>query len=141
MIFGAEYVIYLTIILIFTMAFKSGLKEKKVLILAVFSIPIAIILIKFIHLFIITPRPFGAYETGASFPSRHVSLMTAFAFSYILYKSKWAFFIVVLAAWVGIARVYTGVHFSIDILGGVAVGFLSCLIARQIIRLLKKKLF
>ena len=41
----------------------------------------------------------------------------------------------------GIARVYIGVHFPIDILGGAVVGFLSCLIARKIIRLLKNKLF
>ncbi len=141
MIFGAEYIIYLTIILMFALAFKSGLKEKKALILAVFSIPLVVILIKFIHLFIVTPRPFEAYEAGASFPSRHASLMAAFAFAYVIFRSKWALLFLSLTAWVGVARVYTGVHFPVDILGGIGVGLLSCLFARGIIRLLKARLF
>ncbi|MDP3733235.1 MAG: phosphatase PAP2 family protein, partial [Candidatus Daviesbacteria bacterium] len=141
MIFGAEYVIYLTIILVFTLAFKSGPKEKKALILAVFAIPVAIILIKIIHLFILTPRPFGAYETGASFPSRHTSIMAVFTFSYVFLKSKWAIFFVVLTLWVGIARVYVGVHYPIDILGGVIVGFLSVISAKIILKFFQKRFF
>ncbi|MDP3733427.1 MAG: phosphatase PAP2 family protein [Candidatus Daviesbacteria bacterium] len=141
MIFGAEYVIYLTIILMFALTAKAGHKEKKALILAVFSIPIAILLIKFIHLFILTPRPFGAYEQGATFPSRHASLMAAFAFSYIFYKSKWAFVFLALMVWVGIARVYVGVHFPVDILGGVGVGLLSVVSTKIILKFFRKRFF
>lgn len=148
MIFGAEYVIYLTIILMFALAFKSGLKEKKALILAVFSIPVAVILIKIIHLFIITPRPFEAsgitaliaHEANASFPSRHTSLMAAFGFAYVIFKSKWALLFLSLMLWVGVARIYVGVHYPLDILGGGIVGFLSILLARQIIKILKGRL-
>lgn len=141
MIFGAEYAIYLTIILMFTLALKSGPKEKKALVLALFSIPLAVILIKFIHLFILTPRPFGSYEQGASFPSRHASLITAFAFAYIFFKSKWAAFMVALAVWVGVARVYVGVHFPIDILGGAGVGLLSAFFTKTILKSFQKRLF
>ncbi len=141
MIFGAEYVIYLTIILLFVLAFKSSPKEKKALILAVFAIPVAIILIKIIHLFILTPRPFGAYEAGASFPSRHASLMAAFAFSYVISRSKWAIFFTVLMLWVGVSRVYVGVHYPIDILGGAIVGFLSAISAKIILKFFQKRFF
>lgn len=141
MIFGAEYVIYLTVILMFALALRKGPQEKKALILAIFSIPIAVILIKAIHLFILTPRPIGSYETGAAFPSRHVSLMTTFAFSYVFFKSKWAALMVMLTAWVGVARVYVGVHFPIDILGGVGVGFLSAYFAKIILNFFQKRFF
>lgn len=141
MIFGAEYIIYLTIILIFTLAFKSGTKEKKALVLAVFAIPVTIILIKLIHLFIITPRPFASYEASASFPSRHTSIMAAFTFAYIFYKSKWSALLAALAIWVGMARVYVGVHFPVDILGGVGVGFLSAFFTKIILKSFQKRFF
>lgn len=141
MIFGAEYVIYLTIILMFTLALKGGTREKKALILAIFSIPVVIILIKFIHLFITTPRPLEAYADGASFPSRHASLMAAFFFSYVLLKSKWAWLFIFLAAWVGISRVYLGVHYPVDIGGGLVVGFLGASITKFILKKILKKIF
>lgn len=139
MIFGAEYVIYLTIIFMFILALKSGPKEKKALILALFSIPLAVILIKIIHLFIISPRPFGAYEAGASFPSRHISLMAAFAFAYMSLRSKWALLFLSLMLWVGIARVYVGVHYPLDIMGGILVGIVSLLITWKVLRVLRAK--
>lgn len=141
MIFGAEYVIYLTIILMFTLALKSGPKEKKALVLAIFAIPAAIILIKFIHLFILTPRPFASYEDSSAFPSRHASLMAAFAFSYVFFKSKWSSLMMMLAIWVGVARVYVGVHFPIDILGGAGVGLLSAFFTKTILKSFQKRFF
>lgn len=138
MIFGAEYVIYLTLVLMFILVIKSGPTEKKALVLAVFAIPIAVILIKIIHLFIITPRPFASYADGAAFPSRHVSLMAAFAFSYVFFRSKWAYVILALTVWVGVARVYVGVHYPIDILGGVGVGFLSAYFTKIILKSFQK---
>ncbi|HBQ50676.1 TPA: hypothetical protein DD690_01700 [Candidatus Daviesbacteria bacterium] len=141
MVFGAEYIIYLTIILMFILAAKAGIKEKKALILAVFSIPIAILLIKFIHLFIITPRPFEAYADGASFPSRHASLMAAFFFSYVISRSKWAWLFIGLTAWVGVSRIYVGVHFPVDILGGAGVGLLSVVSAKIILKSFQKRFF
>lgn len=141
MIIGAEYVIYLTIILMFALTLKKGPAEKKALILAIFSIPVAVILIKVIHLFIITPRPLGAYEDGAAFPSRHASLMAAFAFAYIFFRSKWAALMVALTVWVGIARVYVGVHFPVDILGGIVTGLLSVISAKIILKSFQKRLF
>lgn len=148
MIFGAEYLIYLIFILLFFFAFKGGVPERKALLLSLISMPIVVILIKLIHIFIVTPRPFVDneilplinYYSDASFPSRHTSIMSAAAFSYVLTKSRWAILFILLMVWVGISRIYVGVHYPLDILGGILIGFVSILIARKIAKLLGKKL-
>ncbi len=60
--------------------------------------------------------------SNASFPSGHTS--TAFAAAFILNciygkKMSWTY---VVALWVGITRIYIGVHYPSDVLGGAVVG-------------------
>lgn len=149
MIFGAEYVIYLTLILIFLIAIKGKTTERKALILALFSLPILVIIIKIIHLFFYEPRPFVSldifplvpHKEDASFPSRHTTIMSAIAFAYVYLKSKWAPLFLILLLWVGISRVYVGVHYPLDIIGAVLVGIISLIIALQIKKLLKISFF
>lgn len=148
MIFGAEYVIYLTLILIFIASIRGGLKERKSLILFLVSLPIVILIIKTVHIFIFEQRPFIeqdlipliSHKADASFPSRHTSIMSAIAFSYTFFKSRSSLLLLLLTAWVGISRVYVGVHYPVDVLGGLVVGFVSVVVAKQIIKLLKDKL-
>lgn len=145
MIFGAQYVIYLAIILTLAFAIKGGTGEKKAFILTVFTLLISFLLIKIIHIFFFEPRPFVYYRFSplvdnnpdASFPSRHSSIMSVIAFAYTYYKSKWALLFLFLMLWVGISRIYVGVHYPLDILGGFFVGIISLMLALQIKRLLK----
>lgn len=147
MIFGAEFVIYFTFVIIFFIAIKGGVKEKKSLIVALISLPIVVLLIKFIHLFYFEPRPFVSqnitplilYEQAASFPSRHTTIMAAIAFVYLHYKSKWAPLFLFLTFWVGISRIYVGVHYPLDILGGLTVGLLATFISVKIKSFLKAR--
>ena len=149
MVVGAEYVIYATLILIFLVALKGKIAEKKSLILFLFSLPVLILIIKIIHIFIFKDRPFVAGEiiplvslqADASFPSRHTAVMAAAAFSFAFFKSRWYSLFLCLAAWVGFSRVYVGVHYPLDILGGFIVGFSSVLISKRLILVLKTKLF
>lgn len=147
MIFGAEYLIYLTFILLFFFAFKGSIPERKALLLSLISMPIVVILIKLIHIFVFTQRPFIDneilplinYYSNASFPSRHTSIMSAVAFSYVSTKSKWAPLFILFMLWVGISRIYVGVHYPLDILGGILVGFVSILISKKIAVALRRK--
>lgn len=149
MIFGARFIIYLTFLLMFILIFKGGGKERRVFILAIICLPIIVILIKAIHLFFFEPRPFVTYhflplipyEQDASFPSRHISLMSAIAFAYWYFKSQWTPIFLLLLAWVAVSRVYVGVHFPIDILGGILVGIVSLIISKQILNFLKNRFF
>lgn len=148
MIFGAEYVIYLTLLLIFIISIKGKVEERKSLILFLVSLPIIIVLIKIIHIFIFEQRPYVtediipliSHKADASFPSRHTSVMAAIAFSYIFFKSRWYPLLLILNAWVGVARVYVGVHYPFDILGGFIVGLFSVILGRQVMKILKTKL-
>lgn len=145
MIFATNYLIYLLFLLIFILAFTGGIKEKKALILAVLSIPIAILLIKIIHIFFYEPRPFVTFQfsplvdesANASFPSRHTTLATILAFAYIYFKSKWASLLLFLATWIAISRIYVGVHYPLDILGGFITAIISLVLALQVKKLLK----
>lgn len=149
MIFGAEYVIYLTLMLIFIAAFKGRVSERKALLLALFALPILVIIIKIIHLFFYEPRPFVSldisplipHKEDSSFPSRHTTIMSAIAFAYLYLKSKWSPLFLILLLWVGISRVYVGVHYPLDIIGGVFVGIISVAVALNIIKLINIRLF
>lgn len=145
MLFGAKYLIYLTILLMFVLSFKSSMKEKKAMLLTFLTIPIAVLLIKTIHIFFVEPRPFVefnfspmiSHSTDASFPSRHTAIISVIALSYVYFKSRWAPLFLLLMLWVGIARIFVGVHFPQDIIGGFVVGLISLIIALQIIKLIK----
>lgn len=61
--------------------------------------------------------------SGFSFPSTHAVL--AFAFAYILSReeprfAKWFY---LLAVFISLSRIYLGVHYPLDIIGGALVGW------------------
>ncbi len=149
MVFGAEYLIYLSIILIFILSIKGTVADKKAMLLAILAIPIAILLIKAIHIFIFEPRPYVTYDFSplidekmdASFPSRHATIMAVMAFAYTYLKSRWAPLFLLFMLWVDIARIFVGVHYPLDIVGGLIVGIVSLALALQFQKLLKFSFF
>lgn len=68
-------------------------------------------------------------DYGASFPSGHSVYAAAFACVFIIlsWRTRWRGIVLVLAvAWMllmGLSRVYLGVHFPSDVLGGWALGW------------------
>ena len=149
MVFITDYVLSLTILLTFILAIKGKIAEKKALLLIILGIPISILLIQGIHLFISEPRPFVTYHflplannhAGSSFPSRHATIMAVIAFALTFLKSKWASLFLVLMIVVGFSRIYVGVHYPLDILGGFITGIISLVIAKQILKLIYLRFF
>lgn len=68
-------------------------------------------------------RPNDAY----SFPSGHASFMFALAFTMYHLDKKASWLLFALAVVTGIARVFAGVHYWYDILGGAILGYLVSL--------------
>lgn len=61
---------------------------------------------------------------GPGFPSGHTALVTAMAFvvaRYVPSRYRWVLF--ALIAFVGVSRLYLGIHAPLDIVGGFAIGW------------------
>lgn len=133
MIFGAEYLIFATFILAVFFALRGGAREKKALILTVIAIAAAEVIIFLAHLIYYEPRPYLTYQLiplikhtpDAAFPSGHTTIMMTIAWSFVFYKSKFGPLILLLALWVGFARIFVGVHYPFDIVGGIITGLIG----------------
>ena len=78
------------------------------------------------------PRPFDAFgfapliaESGWSFPSGHAAFFFALAVTVFYMNRKLGMWFFALSFLVGIARIFAGVHWPADILGGIVVGLVS----------------
>src|SRR3989304_8808817 len=82
MVFGTTFLIYLIILLVLVMGFIGRVREKKAFLLIILGLPLAVLLIKGIHLFFYESRPFVTFHftplikeaANASFPSRHATV-------------------------------------------------------------------
>ena len=78
-------------------------------------------------------------ESDKSFPSGHTT--AAFASMvplFILGKKKISWLALVFAVMMGISRIYLGVHYASDVLGGIVVGSLAGLVGYIIAILLPR---
>lgn len=131
-IFCAKYLFYLMLafLLLFSFAFHS---------IGLFFYPLlsgfiaAFILNKIIYVFYKERRPAEFKNTNTlisvpknpSFPSRHASFSFGISFYLFLYSVPLAIAFLVCSCFIGIARVFCGVHWPRDILAGIFVGLLS----------------
>lgn len=70
---------------------------------------------------------------GPGFPSGHVALATALALTVGWYlKGKYYSIVVTWIVLVSISRMYLGIHFPVDILGGFAIGWASYALFRHV---------
>lgn len=122
---GAIFIILLTVILI------AVIKNKKIGLSILTNLAIITILNQLLKRILQRPRPTEyriIEESGYSFPSGHSMISMAF-YGYLIYliyryvenKSvKWTLIslISVLICLIGISRIYLGVHYTSDVLGG-----------------------
>jgi len=108
-------------------------KRKNEAIYAFFSVIVALLLNQIISLLYYHNRPFVdgvgtlliKHSPDSSFPSDHTTFLFAIAFSLLLSKIRLSSLLLVFALIGGLARVFVGVHYPFDILGGVLTGFLG----------------
>jgi undecaprenyl-diphosphatase len=63
-----------------------------------------------------------------SFPSDHTSLAFALAFAVLFFHRRLGALLVLVAAGVGIDRIFVGVHYPVDVLAGMLVGLGAALL-------------
>ncbi|HZZ99366.1 MAG TPA: phosphatase PAP2 family protein [Candidatus Paceibacterota bacterium] len=141
MIFCAQYLLYLAVVVVLLIWLRRHyLKTNRWRDLALVSIASAVIgrliVAEPFKLLYYHPRPYWvlsnvhlllARETESSFPSGHTIFMFALAAGVYLYNKKAGWWFFGAAVLVGFARVFVGVHWPYDIIGGAVLGIPTAL--------------
>jgi undecaprenyl-diphosphatase len=134
-IFLANYFQYIVIAsLLFFLAINFK-KYWKIIFLALFAGAFARAFIEIIYFIYPTIRPFGTIDVNQliyhsinnSFPSGHATLFFALATIIFLYNKKTGSLYFLAALLISLARVFCGIHWPSDILGGAVSGVLIAL--------------
>ncbi len=123
----------------------SALRERnqRGVMTAVFGLALANLTVEAFNQFLFRPRPFSELEvsllfyqpTDSSFPANPAALGFAIATGVWLWNRKAGSAMLILAAAYSISRVYAGVFYPLDIIGGAAIGTLVSLLAALALRL------
>lgn len=129
-IFGAEY-LYFFSIATFVLYFSIQQKRMKrsIVVTSAIFFPAAYMMAKIGSFLYDNPRPFMTdaviplipHAADNGFPSDHMLLVSAIAAILYMYNRKFGIVACVLAFFVGISRVYAGVHHWIDIAGSATI--------------------
>jgi len=142
-IFFAEYFPYILIILTVFLFLKEKNWKKRIYFFSLVILSLILsrgIITESIRFFYQRPRPFAVlninsllHDSDPSFPSGHSSAYFALAFAVYYINKKWGRWFLFGALLMGIARVFVGVHWPTDILGGIIIAFISVLIIKKIL--------
>jgi undecaprenyl-diphosphatase len=134
-IFFAEYLPYLLVIGFLVLVFRESDARRRFYLFAEGSLAVILsrgILTEGIRFFYKVARPFVLLgfspligESGPSFPSGHMTWFFALSLAVWYANRKWGIWYFVLSAIMGVARIYVGVHWPLDIVIGALIGVIS----------------
>ena len=137
-VFCATYLPYLVVLAFLVLVYYQKGWRRKAYLFAEAALVLVLargLVTELIRFFYHEPRPFAYLgivplfnETSWSFPSGHAVWFFALAMTVWYANHKWGWWFFVLAVVIGWARVYAGVHWPSDIVGGAAVGIV-CAVA------------
>lgn len=143
-VFFADYLVYFLLAGAALIYFLIKKKERFRYVLVIGSSVILsrLAITELIRLIWHRSRPFVDYQVNqiiehsvsGSFPSGHVAFLFALAMAVYFFNKKWGIVFLILGLLVGLARVFVGIHYPLDILGGMVVGILSAIIVKILIR-------
>ncbi|MBI2564675.1 phosphatase PAP2 family protein [Candidatus Woesearchaeota archaeon] len=116
-------------------------KNKKCLIHAFTALMLAIFIDQIINLFIYVKRPFLENQVNllvipsdsSSFPSGHTLRAFALGTALFFYNKKQGIIALLIALLVGISRIFAGVHYPSDALGGIIIGIIASLLTNYLL--------
>lgn len=142
-IFFAKYLTYFLVIALIVWLFSKD-SRKRLFLFAELSIAAIVargLITEWIRFAYYHARPFEALgfqslipESGASFPSGHMTFLFSLGLIVWLYNRKFGYWFLGLSFAVGIARIAAGVHWPLDILGGMLVGMLSAIFVHKLLK-------
>jgi undecaprenyl-diphosphatase len=122
--------------------------QQKTALTALISVGMASIMMTIINGHFFRERPFNVLPAGSvnllfykphdsSFPSNFAAVIFSIAIPVFLKNKTWGSFLLGVAILSSFGRVFMGVHYPLDVLGGAAIGFLGCTVALVIVRVLR----
>lgn len=152
-IFLAQYLAYILVFAFLFFLLKEKNWKKRLYFLALVALSVILargIITEVIRFIYPRPRPFTVLQLQpligesayGSLPSGHATAFFALAFAVFYFfrdfasreiANKWGLWFSIAALSMGIGRIFAGVHWPSDILGGAIIGFASVLIVRQIL--------
>ncbi len=131
----AEYLVFVFVLWLVYLWFEGGKKHKNIVLYSVYSAILGLSLNFLISLFYFHPRPFMVpigkmlihHIPETSFPSGHTTFTLSIALMLVYFRKtrKSGLVLSALGFVVGLARVFCGVHFPLDIVGSAAVALVS----------------
>lgn len=150
-IFLAQYLAYFMVAAFLVLAYYQTGWRRKLYVFCEGALAVILargVIEEIIHVFYHHLRPFSFYnfvpliqESGWSFPSGHMAWFFALSLTVWYFNRKWGWWFFALSFVMGIARIYVGVHWPLDILGGIVVGLLSAWFVHWILKKPREQLF
>jgi undecaprenyl-diphosphatase len=113
--------------------------NRRAVLVGALSAALANIALKMMNLLYHRPRPFEAvkatllfyHPTDSSFPSNAATLGFSIAAGVWIYRQRWGWVMLGVAAIFGLSRVFGGVHYPLDVIAGATLGCLSAWIIHK----------
>ncbi len=146
MIFSAQFLVFIVPIYMLYLFFNKKTEDRGLAIFLLFSTVLSLAVSMLISSLYYHPRPFAmgigtvliSHPSDSSFPSDHTTVVFAFSLPFLYFKRyREAIIFIILSALVGFARIFCGVHFPLDIIGG----FLVALVISYALFRVKNALF
>lgn len=139
MIFFAIYS-PLLFVLIMVYAIASKRIDRRIIIKMLMTAVLALAINMLIAKIYFEPRPFVtqkvrlliSHARDSSFPSDHAAGSSALTFAVLGYDDTAGIIMLVITAIVMLARVYVGVHYPLDVLTGLIIGYISSIIVNKL---------
>ncbi|HEX7468385.1 MAG TPA: undecaprenyl-diphosphatase [Methanobacterium sp.] len=140
-IFAAQYMPVIIILALAILWIVKGNSTRDLILYGIYASIIGLVINYLIGLVYFHPRPFMIglgtqmfqYPAETSFPSDHTTFMVSIALMLFYFKETRVYGVILLILGLigGLARVMSGVHFPLDILGSIVVSIISTLIIYQ----------
>ena len=139
MVFTAKYSPYIIASVLFLIFVLGNKSSKSLSIIAAISGVFALLLNQIISALYYSPRPSMLYNVtlllppsnDASFPSDHTALAFAVSVAILSANKRLGILLILFSLLTGVSRVYCGLHYPVDILGGMATGITSAALIRR----------
>ncbi len=131
-VFFAEWSGYIMIIVLVFLLWENRLDQDVFFRAIALSFFTRFFLLKIIRMFIVRSRPFIEHNVNLlvrrlsdlSFPSGHSTFFFTFSFIVWFYEPRIGSWMLLNSFFIGLSRIFVGVHYPLDILGGLFLGYL-----------------